>query len=85
MVEGRLGMHVGDETQRINLTTGGSLGVAFRLPYGGIIHMGYYTDMLQYSANSYRTDGTGHTVYRIIDNYAVKRWSHGGFLNFTFN
>lgn len=85
LLEGRLGISRGEVTQRTDLTMGGSLGMAFRFPYGGIFHIGYYTDLLAYHSNAYRTDGTGHSVYRIINNHPIKRWSHGGFLNFTFN
>jgi len=85
MVEARAGSLYGERTARHSFTGGGSFGLAIRFPFGGIIHVGYYNDFMQYQATSYRTDGTGHTVYQISNPSPLRRKSQGGFFNFTIN
>ncbi|GGH29186.1 hypothetical protein FAZ19_20770 [Sphingobacterium alkalisoli] len=85
LLEGRLGLQQGIRSEQVQLATGGLLGCAFKFPFGGIIHFGYQTELLNYNSLTYRTDGTGYTVYRVIGDLPIKRMSHGGFINFTFN
>lgn len=83
-VEGRVGIQTGLETENLNLTASGMIGMAIRFSYGGSINIGYQPEYVKYDAKTYNTDGTGLTVYRVINNSSVDKIVHNFTVNFLF-
>lgn len=83
-MEGRIGLRNNlFSSFRMGLSTGGIAGVAVRFKHGELLHLAYNFELLNFEGTTYRTDGTGPTVYRVVHE-SVNVPSHGVSLSFVF-